>query len=78
MRAETEGTANTGNGSMKIKLIPPKVDAFDDDDIAVFTMEMVGESVASIEIRAWIDRDNWPVIQQAVTDALEMMFPEGG
>lgn len=63
---------------MKIKLIPPKVDAFDDDDIAVFTMEMVGESVASIEIRAWIDRDNWPVIQQAVTDALEMMFPEGG
>lgn len=63
---------------MNIKLIPPKVDAFDDDDIAVFTMEMVGESVASIEIRAWIDRDNWPVIQQAVTDALEMMFPEGG
>lgn len=63
---------------MKIKLIPPKVDAFDDDDIAVFTMEMVGESVASIDIRAWIDRDNWPVIQQAVTDALEMMFPEGG
>lgn len=63
---------------MKIKLIPPKVDAFDDDDIAVFTMEMVGESVASIEIRAWIDRDNWPVIQQAVSDALEMMFPEGG
>lgn len=78
MRAETEGTANTENDSMKIKLIPPKVDAFDDDDIAVFTMEMVGESVASIEIRAWIDRDNWPVIQQAVTDALEMMFPEGG
>lgn len=62
---------------MKIKLIPPKIDGFDDDDIAVFTMEMVGESVASIEIRAWIDRDNWPVIQQAVTDALEMMFPEG-
>lgn len=63
---------------MKITLIPPKVDAFDDDDIAVFTMEMVGESVASIEIRAWIDRDNWPVIQQAITNALEMMFPEGG
>jgi hypothetical protein len=62
---------------MNIKLIPPKIDAFDDDHIAVFTMEMVGEDIASIEIRAWIDRDNWPHIQKAVTDALEMMFPEG-
>lgn len=63
---------------MKIKLIPPKMDAFDDDDIAVFTMELVDESAASIEIRAWIDRDNWPAIQQAVADALEMMFPGAG
>lgn len=62
---------------MKIRLIPPKIDAFDEDG-AIFKMEMVDESAASIEIRAWIDRDNWPVIQQAVTDALEMMFPEGG
>ena len=64
--------------SILIKLIPPKINAFDKDDIAVFTMELVDESAASIEIRAWIDRNNWPVIQQAVADALEMMFPEGG
>lgn len=63
---------------MKIKLAPPKMDAFDEDDIAVFTMELVDESASSIEIRAWIDRDNWPVIQQAVADALAMMFPGGG
>lgn len=62
---------------MKIKLIPPKMDAFDDHDIAVFTMELVDESSASIEIRAWIDRENWPHIQKAVAEALEMMFPEG-
>jgi hypothetical protein len=62
---------------MKIKLIPPKMDAFDDHDIAVFTMELVDKSSASIDIRAWIDRDNWPHIQKAVSDALEMMFPEG-
>lgn len=61
---------------MKIKLIPPKMDAFDDHDIAVFTMELVDESAASIEIRAWIDRENWPHIQKAVSDALAMMFPE--
>lgn len=61
---------------MKIRLIPPKMDAFDKDDIAVFTMEMADESCASIEIRAWIDRNNWPHIQKAVSDALEMMFPE--
>lgn len=63
---------------MKIKLAPPKMDAFDEDDIAVFTIELVDESAASIEIRAWIDRDNWPVIQQAVADALAMMFPGAG
>ena len=62
---------------MKIKLIPPKMDAFDDHDIAVFTMELVDESSASIDIRAWIDRENWPHIQKAVAEALEMMFPEG-
>jgi len=62
---------------MKIKLIPPKMDAFDDHDIAVFTMELVDESAASIDIRAWIDRDNWPHIQKAVAEALEMMFPDG-
>lgn len=61
---------------MKIRLIPPKMDAFDKDDIAVFTMELADESCASIEIRAWIDKDNWPHIQKAVSDALEMMFPE--
>tara|TARA_R110000868_G_scaffold292599_2_gene553124 strand:+ start:101 stop:301 length:201 start_codon:yes stop_codon:yes gene_type:complete len=61
---------------MEIRLIPPKMDAFDKDDIAVFTMEMADESCASIEIRAWIDRNNWPHIQKAVSDALEMMFPE--
>ena len=62
---------------MKIKLIPPKIDGFDEDG-AVFTMQMVDESAASIELRARIDRDNWPVIQQAVADALAMMFPGGG
>jgi len=62
---------------MKIKLIPPKIDGFDEDG-AVFTMQMVDESAASIELRAWIDRDNWPAIQQAVADALEMMFPGAG
>jgi hypothetical protein len=62
---------------MKIKLIPPKMDAFDKDDIAVFTMELADESCASIDIRAWIDRENWPHIQKAVADALAMMFPEG-
>lgn len=61
---------------MKIRLIPPKIDAFGNDDVAVFSMEMADEFCASIEIRAWIDRDNWPHIQKAVSDALEMMFPE--
>jgi hypothetical protein len=61
---------------MKIILIPPKIDAFDKDDIAVFTMEMADEFCASIDIRAWIDRKNWPHIQKAVSDALAMMFPE--
>jgi len=61
---------------MNIRLIPPKMDAFDDHDIAVFCIEMADESCASIDIRAWIDRKNWPHIQKAVSDALAMMFPE--
>jgi hypothetical protein len=60
---------------MIIKLIPPKIDAFDESG-AVFCIEMADESCASIDIRAWIDKENWPHIQKAVSDALEMMFPE--
>ena len=60
---------------MNIKLIPPKIDAFDDSG-AVFSIEMVDEWAASIEIKAWIDNENWPHIQKAVAEALQMMFPE--
>jgi hypothetical protein len=63
---------------MKITLIPPKIDAFcEAESIEVFSMEMVDEFTASIEIKSWIDRESWPHIQKAVADALEMMFPEG-
>lgn len=59
---------------MKIEILPTKIIARDDSG-AVFELDAMDEFAADIKIHAWIDKKDWPDIQKAVADALEMMFP---
>lgn len=61
---------------MKIRLTPLTIEGLDEDNLQVFKLTAIDEGYASIEIPLGIDLADWRVINDAVTDALEMMFPE--
>ena len=58
-----------------IKIIPKKIVAV--DSMEIFTLERIDDFSALINFNALITLENWPDIQQAVFDAMKVIFPEG-
>lgn len=57
-----------------IKIIPKKIVAV--DSMEIFTLERIDDFSALINFNALITLENWQDIQQAVADAMKVIFPE--
>lgn len=57
-----------------IKIIPKKIVAV--DSMEIFTLERIDDFSALINFNALITLENWPDIQQAVADAMKVIFQE--
>lgn len=57
-----------------IKIIPKKIAAV--DSMEIFTLERIDDFSALINFNTSITLEHWPDIQQAVYDAMKVIFPE--
>ena len=57
-----------------IKIIPKKIVAV--DSMEIFTLERIDDFSALINFNASITLENWPDIQQAISDAMKVIFPD--
>lgn len=57
-----------------IKIIPKKIAAV--DSMEIFTIERIDDFSALINFNTSITVEHWPDIQQAVYDAMKVIFPE--
>ena len=57
-----------------IKIIPKKIVAV--DSMEIFTLEKIDDFSALINFNTSITLEHWPDIQQAVYDAMKVIFPE--
>lgn len=61
------------NDAMPITLHPVKIEAYDEVNDLVFTLEMFDEACATVEIKTVLSLDNVDEVFAAVKDGIAMM-----